>query len=313
MARLRTLQYLLLLLIVALAMVLLRPQQEDEPQCLVSTAVSRVLAEQGITIPLASISNVVERAIIQQIDPGSKFLDREQAVNMQEEWPAVEYSSEWPGGILYVKVLSINDGAFESITNAISTATNSLAGLVLDLRGAAGWSVSEIQKVAACAVPAGSRLCRIIDGDGEDGPTLISIGRRLLPEDMPIIVMVDKDTSGTAEILAGVLAGREDVLLMGTATLGNSCIREFVPLGSGDYLFIATGWADWGEGMHCAVNPDIVVEDDIHRQQVPEPRKVGRQSADSVELLNQTASDEVARRAADLILSRKRLKQRDAS
>ena len=277
---------------------------------ILSESLLRSLRESEIPLPTESASRRLEESVLKEIDPKARFLLRDEAESMESEWPPIEYTSVWPKGILYIKCLSMNAGAYDAITNAVLSFTNApLEGVAVDLRGAQGWNAKELEMVASCFLPDRSPICRIFTGSGRHDTTLKAQGSEILLKDVPTVLIVDAETDGTAEMLAGALSGRDGVLILGEKTSGMACIRNHVPIGAGRFLYIATGWADWGEGVRAHVTPDIPVGNGLD-DYVPQPAKRGRQPEELVELLRETASDEVTRRVSDFLLARIRLNRR---
>lgn len=277
---------------------------------LVSPSILELLSANEISVPETGIDEVVEKAFIERVDPGAKILTRDQAIQMGEEWPALEYTKELPKGMLMLKCFSLNAGASESISSALQSFTNQpLRGVLFDLRGAGGWDSAELKEVVSLFVPGGTPVCRVFSGEGTYRHTVSAEGGSYPLQGVPLVLMVDDETRGTAEIFAGIMKGRAEVLVIGAKTPGDSCFREFLPMGGGRYLFIATGWADWGAGLRVPLVPDVPVEKNIN-QEVPRPNRDGRRSRESLDLLSQTYADELARRASDYILARARLDKR---
>lgn len=293
------------------ALCLAAPVWGVEIDTLLSEGVLRVLRESEIGIPKGTVSRKIEESVLKEIDPKARLLRRDEVGTVDSEGtPAVEYTSVWPKGTLYIKCWSLKPGAYDSITNAIQSFTNSpLEGVALDLRGAGGRHAKELEMVASLFLPRRSPLCRILTDRGRHASTLRAIGAPLLLAGIPTVLIVDEETEGTSEMLAGTLSGRPDILVLGKETSGMACLREFIPMGGGRFLYIATGWADWGTGVRMRVSPDVPVETRID-QVVPQPSKKGRHTEALVALLSETASDEMSRRASDVLLSRIRLNQR---
>lgn len=269
-----------------------------------------LLCENEIPLPDEGIQEVVEKALLGLVDPGARVLSRDEALQMQDEAMAPEYVRRLPKGIILFKCLSLNAGAADALSSEVNSVTNMpLSGMIFDLRGAGGWDADALRNVTSFFLPEGTPLCRLFSGSG-----LYKVTLKCGPETagfakLPVVVLVDETTTGTAEIFAGTMKGRRDFVIAGVATSGSSCIREFIPAGEGKFLFIATRWADWGDGLRKHLIPDVIVNKNIN-QEVPRPARLGRRSQDAVDLLSETYSDELLRRASDYILARARLDKR---
>lgn len=76
-----------------------------------------------------------------------------------------------------------------------------------------------------------------------------------------IVVLVDNGTQGAAEVMASVLAHRDDVQLVGLPTFGHSGKESFVPLSNGDHLQVTTAFYTGPDRQPLSesLEPDIQV------------------------------------------------------
>ena len=83
---------------------------------------------------------------------------------------------------------------------------------------------------------------------------------------LPLVVLVNKSTASSAEILAGALQGQKRALLVGAPTYGKDSIQLVFDLGDGSNLHVtAARW--WVPGLQPGIRghglqPDIVVQED---------------------------------------------------
>ncbi len=135
-------------------------------------------------------------------------------------------------------------------------------GLVVDLRGATGGPLEAVQEALDLFVPAGEVLFRLKPTPGRAKPH-----RSTTPAatDAPLVVLIDGETRGGAELFAGALKALGRATLVGRPTAGAMRILSPVELADGTEQFAKT--ADIllpGQDPAQAgapVEPDVAVPD----------------------------------------------------
>ncbi len=140
--------------------------------------------------------------------------------------------------------------------------------LVFDLRANGGGLVSEAQLVASAFL--------------KDGPIVTTRGRNVaertlkatgdpVAADVPLVVLVDKNTASAAEIVAGALQDRRRAKVIGSKTFGKGVFQEVIELSNGGALditagqyFTPSGKNLGGKGVKtgAGVKPDVAAVDD---------------------------------------------------
>ncbi len=142
------------------------------------------------------------------------------------------------------------DEAYDSLA-----ATNRLKGLVLDLRFTTGRDYEAMADVASRFVEKGRLLVKL------SGKSIESSDRgRSIP--LPLTILVNSETAGSAEVLAAVLNESKAALLIGSNTAGDAHSYRDFPLSDGRMLKIATGAIELANGKTLSaqgVVPDIAV------------------------------------------------------
>ena len=143
--------------------------------------------------------------------------------------------------------------------------------LVVDLRGNPGGFVDEAVGVASQFLSEGNVFVER-DADGKETPHPVSPDGSAL--DLPLVVLIDRGTASSAEIVSGALQDAERGELIGVRTFGTGTVLGEFPLADGSALRVGTvewltpdGRRIWHEG----IVPDVVVErpDDV-RPVVPD-------------------------------------------
>ncbi|MSU63086.1 MAG: hypothetical protein EXS31_11955 [Pedosphaera sp.] len=142
------------------------------------------------------------------------------------------------------------DAAYDSLA-----ATNKLKGLVLDLRFTTGRDYEAMADVASRFVEKGRLLAKL------SGTSVESSDRgKGIP--LPLTILVNSETAGSAEVLAAVLNESKAALIIGNNTAGNAHSYRDFPLSDGRTLKIATGAIELANGKTLSargVVPDIAV------------------------------------------------------
>ncbi len=224
-----------------------------------------------------------------------------------------------PAGIGYMRAAGIFEGAGAEIVAALEKWQAAGAfGAILDLRGADGMAEGEIPVVAARFVPEGKVLYTLSDRQGNE---ITSVKAPVTPaESLPLMVLVDEETSGAAERLAAVLGGSvKGAMVIGRETAGDPLIREPRKLSTGRYALLATRQLKTPDGAEYSgaggVEPDVVItaaalDETVYEPDAPVLRKGKTMSDEEKEdkaLRDRTRNDTYLRRAADVLLGLKAL------
>ena len=171
--------------------------------------------------------------------------------------PAIQRKERLDAGPLYVQVGQVSLGLAPQLA-AILGDTNLLAkanGVVLDLRFASGTEYPAAASAADLFAEPGVPLL-----DWGHGPTLATPKPR--PWDLPVAVLVNRETRGAAEALAAAIRSANAGLVIGSATAGKAAIFREVPLRDGLRLRLATATIKAGDGKALGpegLQPDIAV------------------------------------------------------
>ena len=224
-----------------------------------------------------------------------------------------------PAGMGYLRAAGIFEGAGAEIAAALDQwRTAGKLGAILDLRGADGTAEAEIPAVAAKFAPVGATLYEM---DDRQGNQIASVPAGPAPDKaLPLMVLVDEETCGAAELLAAVLGGSvQGAMVIGRETAGDPMIREPKPLSTGRYALLATRQLRTADGATYSgaggVAPDVAIGDaaldeTVYEPEAPVLRKGKTMSDEEKEdkaLRDRTRNDTYLRRATDVLLGLKAL------
>jgi C-terminal processing protease CtpA/Prc len=155
----------------------------------------------------------------------------------------------------YVRLIRVAPGVGDQISDAIKS-NRKLKGVVLDLRFAKGDDYEAAIEAANAFIDGEQTLLKWGDQNGKtkSNPGAIKL---------PVVVLVNRQTTGAAEALAGALSISQAALMVGNRTAGQAMAFQDFPLSSGQHLRIARSRVELGTGKPIGsegLTPDIIVE-----------------------------------------------------
>jgi carboxyl-terminal processing protease len=161
----------------------------------------------------------------------------------------------------FLRLDSFSNGSADDVVVALKAIKEAGADrLVLDLRGNPGGFVNEAVGIASQFIRSGDVYVER-DADGKETRHPVSPDGVAL--DLPLVVLVDKGTASSAEILSGALQDADRAEVVGVTTFGTGTVLGEFELSDGSALRIGTvewltpkGRRIWHEG----IAPDVVVE-----------------------------------------------------
>ena len=134
----------------------------------------------------------------------------------------------------YIKFTSFDETTAEDFKNQYQElAKKGIQSLIIDLRNNGGGLVDEALKIADYIVPKGKELLVTVDKDKNEK---IEKSKEDVLIDMPIVVLVNKNSASSSEILAGALKDLEEATIVGTTTYGKGVIQQLLSLKDGSGL-----------------------------------------------------------------------------
>ena len=157
----------------------------------------------------------------------------------------------------YFRFGKIESGLNENLKTAYQKllTTNKLKGVVLDLRYASGTDYAAAVKIAELFIKNEQPLLRWGDASASATTKTNAIT-------IPVAVLVNHQTSGAAEALAGMLREAQVGLVIGMNTAGQASVFKEFKLENGQRLKIATAPVKMGNGKEIpseGLKPDIEI------------------------------------------------------
>jgi carboxyl-terminal processing protease len=190
---------------------------------------------------IALIKGPARTAVTLRIRRGKRTLTK-RVTRERIDIPSVQSRIANAGGerAAYIALSTFgSEKAHVEMTAAIRRAKRRKAkGIVLDLRGNTGGLITEAQLVASMFLKSGPIVTT--RGRAVRQQTLNALGQPVA-DDLPTVVLVDRDTASASEIVAGALQDRKRATLVGTRTFGKGIFQELLSLDNGGALDITVG------------------------------------------------------------------------
>src|ERR1041385_582548 len=145
--------------------------------------------------------------------------------------PLIAKTNVFDGSFAYIRLSRVAPGVGQQISDAIKSGKK-FKGVVLDLRFAKGDDYNAAVEAANAFVETEQPLLKWGDQTGKTKSNADAIK-------LPVVVLVNRQTSGAAEALAGALSVSQAALLVGNRTAGQAMAFEDFPLSGGQHLKIA--------------------------------------------------------------------------
>lgn len=165
------------------------------------------------------------------------------------------------GGIGYIKIYNFDKGTNEEYQSHYTKLRNqNISSLIIDLRDNPGGLVSEVYSILKSMLPKGIVL-KMVYKDGREKVYTNNSDNKL---DIPLVVLVNKNSASASEIFAGSVKDYGIGLIVGTTTFGKGIVQSVnkLKLSSGalyitDSKYYTAGSAEiHGKG----ITPNVEIE-----------------------------------------------------
>ena len=174
--------------------------------------------------------------------------------------------------IFYVKLNEFSNPSADKLEAALKQGLKDGAkAIIFDLRGNPGGRLDMAIRIASMFIKDGV----IVKETGKRNMEHEATGDLIVPEDIPVVVLVDGGSASASEIVAGALQDYGRALLIGEQTFGKGSVQTLFDLPDGSMLRITS--AHWytpkgrqinGEGLRpdLVVSPSLDEEEDLQLQ-----------------------------------------------
>lgn len=170
--------------------------------------------------------------------------------------PNVEYEM-LEDNMAYIQIVEFGDSTVDQFADALATMKGSgMEGLILDLRGNPGGSLTAVVDMCRMILPKGL-IVYTEDKYGERVEYSCDGTRQL---QVPLVVLVDGNSASASEIMAGAIKDYGIGTLVGTTTFGKGIVQQVLPFkdGSAIKLTVSSYYTPKGNNIHgIGIEPDV--------------------------------------------------------
>jgi C-terminal processing protease CtpA/Prc len=166
----------------------------------------------------------------------------------------------------YLRLADVEPAAVAELDAELAKfATARVTGYVLDLRFADGTNFAAAAALAGRFLREGRELFSIQSADKPPVPFRCDARADAKLAEAPLMILVNHNTRGAAEVLAGALRGQDRGIVIGTTTAGGALAWQDLPLSDGRVLRVATAKVALPKGsiFPGGVTPDVPVKIDL--------------------------------------------------
>jgi carboxyl-terminal processing protease len=232
----------------------------------------QIVAVDGSSTDGRSVTEVVNgirgaqgsRVVLAVVRGGQAPIDI-QITRAPVEQPRVEGAVR--GGVLgVIRIRTFGEGVPEQVQQFLTQGRNRGArGWIIDLRGNPGGSLESMARVATHLIE--SRPVGLaVDRSGQTEP-ILAPGRPAIPR-FPFVLLVDRETSSAAEMLAAAIKEYQVAPIVGNRTAGSVGLAATQPLSDGSAIQVTirrlvtpSGAPIDKQGVQPDVEEDLTVED----------------------------------------------------
>ena len=163
----------------------------------------------------------------------------------------------------YLRITQFTNSTGEQVRKELTDLlSEGITSLVLDLRSNPGGIVDSTMSVADMFL-SDQTIVHVSSKHSANNRTYVSSPRILVPQQMPVVVLLNKGSASSSEILAGALKDNQRATLIGSDSFGKGLIQIVSPFGDGYYTLTTSQYrTPSGNDIHeIGIPVDIAVEE----------------------------------------------------
>ncbi|SCZ80759.1 S41 family peptidase [Acidaminobacter hydrogenoformans] len=159
----------------------------------------------------------------------------------------------------YLRLTSFDEDAYKEFKSELNALlAQNITGLIIDLRGNPGGSLSECTQIADYLL--GEQVIVYMEDRAGEKTYYRSDKEKV---DLPMAVLVDGGSASASEILTGAVQDSESGVVIGTQTFGKGLVQSVIELRDNTAFKLTTSqyFTPDGTNIHSVgIEPDIVIE-----------------------------------------------------
>ncbi len=184
------------------------------------------------------------------------------------------------GKIGYIRLTQFQENSADDFEKALKQFNNK-EGIIIDLRNNPGGLLTSAISISSMILPKGKLIVYTQGRSSDSKEEYYSERDPVIPNEIPIAVIVNKGSASASEILTGSLKDNKRAIIVGDTTFGKASVQTLIPLqdGSGVKLTIAHYYTPSGNLiMNKGITPDIIVkmteEEEIEKAKAEREAKI---------------------------------------
>lgn len=177
------------------------------------------------------------------------------------EVPTVKYAMVEPSWG-YLRIIQFTTHTTERVQEALeSFSSKDYKGLIIDLRSNPGGTLDSVVRIGDFFFRDGQIVSTRSRLPGES-TVFTASAKTLVPDTLPIVVLIDKGSASASEILAGALKDRSRAILIGEKTYGKGSVQQIYPYeNTGFKITMARYYTPSGVNIDkIGIEPDLKIE-----------------------------------------------------
>ncbi|MCX7825903.1 MAG: S41 family peptidase [Verrucomicrobiae bacterium] len=206
------------------------------------------------------------RGVLNHLGAGAKIVEAKPA--RKTITPEIAKTEMLGDDILYIRLGRLSKDTAAALDGEMKARPrDKLHGIILDLRFVGGGDFADAAQVAGRFLAKGAKLF-VLAGPTRP-PRTFTASFDNPCTDTPLIVVVNRETFGSAEALAATLSHHQRAAVVGNTTAGEACERAELPLSDGRKLALAVSQIVLPDGRKIfprGVEPDVPVKLDLEKE-----------------------------------------------
>ena len=169
-----------------------------------------------------------------------------------------------PGGIGYLRIIQFTPLTVDRVKDSLQQFTDSgYNSLIIDLRSNPGGLLSGVIDISDFFLSKGPIVSTRSRVPSENHVFYASSRNTVVPEDLPIVVLIDRGSASASEILAGALQDTGRATIMGEKSYGKGSVQQIKRVGDAGFrLTMSRYYTPLGKNIDkIGISPDIPVQE----------------------------------------------------
>jgi carboxyl-terminal processing protease len=143
-----------------------------------------------------------------------------------------EYRLAADPSILYIRIELFGEKTETELKHALESASKDCRGIIIDLRDNSGGLLEAATQICDYFLDDGE-IVSTRGRNGAPGDSYVAKSGVLVPNDVPLVVLINENSASASEIMAACLQDRKRAKVVGTRSFGKGSVQNVIPLEGG--------------------------------------------------------------------------------